>query len=70
MLMLNLPRPTFQVKLNLYVPEDDNPNEFAYSSDKPGVAQPNRAQRGETEDQEGGAGQEGGVDEVPTVYTR
>ena len=32
-----------------------------------GVAQPNRAQRGETEDQEGGAGQEGGVDEVLTV---
>ena len=38
------------------VPDGDNPNEFAYSSDKPGVAQPNRAQRGETEDQEGGAG--------------
>ena len=38
------------------VPEGDNPNEFAYFSDKPGVAQPNRVQRGETEDQEGGAG--------------
>ena len=26
------------------VPDGDNPNEFAYSSDKPGVFQPNRAQ--------------------------
>ena len=34
------------------VPDGDNPNEFAYSSDKPGVFQPNRAQRGETEGQE------------------
>ena len=39
------------------VPDGDNPNEFAYSSDKPGVFQSNRAQRGETEDQEGGADQ-------------
>ena len=60
----------FSGKTKSDVPDGDNPNEFAYSSDKPGVAQPNRAQRGETEDQEGGAGQEGGVDEVPTVYTR
>ena len=40
------------------VPDDDNPNEFAYSSDKPGVAQPNRVQQGETEEPEGGADQE------------
>ena len=30
------------------VPDGDNPNEFAYSSEKPGVFQPNRAQPEET----------------------
>ena len=31
-------------------PDGENPDEFAYSSDKPGVMQPNKAQRGETDD--------------------
>ena len=32
------------------MPDGDNPDEFAYSSDNPGVPQPNTAQRGETDD--------------------
>ena len=31
-------------------PDGENPDEFAYSSDNPGVPQANKAQRGETED--------------------
>ena len=31
-------------------PDGENPDEFAYSSDKPGVMQPNKAQRGEMDD--------------------
>ena len=30
-------------------PDGENPDEFAYSSDNPGVPQPNKAQRGETD---------------------
>ena len=42
----------FSGETKSYVPDSNNPNEFAYSSDKPDVFQPNRAQRGETEGQE------------------
>jgi len=35
------------------MPDGDNPDEFAYSSNKPGEAQPNKAQRGEEDEPEG-----------------
>lgn len=43
-------------------PDGENPDEFAYSSDKPGVPQANKAQRGESDDGDVAADDDGIVD--------
>ena len=48
-------------------PDGENPDEFAYSSDKPGVPQANKAQRGDTDGDGEGGGDD--VDAEPSGLT-